>query len=88
MQVLIIEFLGKFTSTVRLNWKLWLVSIAIAFIRYVLRVDGTTLGGGDEGCFLYLHLWNNIISLLFERWWVLSEFSLLNPTAKSEFNLT
>ncbi|RRT35440.1 hypothetical protein B296_00057585 [Ensete ventricosum] len=36
--VLIIEFLGKFTSTVRLSWKLWLVSIAIAFASvYVSR---------------------------------------------------
>ncbi|KAL3500799.1 hypothetical protein ACH5RR_039892 [Cinchona calisaya] len=32
LQVVIILFLGKFTSTVRLSWKLWLVSIAIAFI--------------------------------------------------------
>ncbi|RWW03341.1 hypothetical protein GW17_00033506 [Ensete ventricosum] len=34
MQVLIVEFLGKFTSTVRLDWKLWLVSVAIALVRY------------------------------------------------------
>ncbi|KAM0831811.1 hypothetical protein ACQ4PT_065295 [Festuca glaucescens] len=33
LQVLIIEFLGKFTSTVRLSWQLWLVSIGLAFIR-------------------------------------------------------
>ncbi|VAI56227.1 unnamed protein product [Triticum turgidum subsp. durum] len=33
LQVIIIEFLGKFTSTVRLSWQLWLVSLAIAFIR-------------------------------------------------------
>jgi Ca2+-transporting ATPase len=32
-QVIIIEFLGKFTSTVRLSWELWLVSIGIAFVR-------------------------------------------------------
>ncbi|KAL5977905.1 Calcium-transporting ATPase 5, plasma membrane-type [Asimina triloba] len=32
LQVLIIEFIGKFTKTVRLNWKFWLASIAIAFI--------------------------------------------------------
>ncbi|VAI56228.1 unnamed protein product [Triticum turgidum subsp. durum] len=31
LQVIIIEFLGKFTSTVRLSWQLWLVSLAIAF---------------------------------------------------------
>ncbi|MFS8002244.1 putative P-type Ca(2+) transporter [Helianthus anomalus] len=33
LQVIIVMFLGKFTSTVRLSWQLWLVSIAIAFIR-------------------------------------------------------
>ncbi|CAL4971071.1 unnamed protein product [Urochloa decumbens] len=36
MQVIIIEFLGKFTSTVRLNWKLWLVSLVIAFVSWPL----------------------------------------------------
>ncbi|URD91579.1 Cation transporting ATPase, C-terminus, partial [Musa troglodytarum] len=36
LQVLIIEFLGKFTSTVRLSWKLWLVSVAIAFVSSLL----------------------------------------------------
>ncbi|XP_058068102.1 calcium-transporting ATPase 5, plasma membrane-type-like isoform X2 [Magnolia sinica] len=40
LQVLIIEFLGKFMSTVRLNWKLWLVSIAIAFISWPLAIIG------------------------------------------------
>lgn len=35
-QVIIIMFLGKFTSTVRLSWKFWLVSIAIGFIRFVM----------------------------------------------------
>ncbi|WOK95006.1 calcium-transporting ATPase 8, plasma membrane-type-like [Canna indica] len=37
LQVVIIQFLGKFTSTVRLSWKLWLVSIAIALVRWVLH---------------------------------------------------
>uniref|UniRef100_A0A1D1XC54 Calcium-transporting ATPase n=2 Tax=Anthurium amnicola TaxID=1678845 RepID=A0A1D1XC54_9ARAE len=40
LQILIIEFLGKFTSTVRLNWKLWLGSIAIAFVSWPLAVVG------------------------------------------------
>ncbi|CAL9151842.1 unnamed protein product [Musa hybrid cultivar] len=43
LQVLIIEFLGKFTSTVRLNWKLWLVSIVIAFISWPLALLGKLL---------------------------------------------
>nr|XP_019708081.2 calcium-transporting ATPase 5, plasma membrane-type [Elaeis guineensis] len=40
LQVLIIEFFGHFTSTVRLNWKLWLISIAIAFVSWPLALFG------------------------------------------------
>nr|GMC61113.1 calcium-transporting ATPase 10, plasma membrane-type-like isoform X1 [Ipomoea batatas] len=40
LQVIIIMFLGKFTSTVRLSWKFWLVSIAIGFISWPLAVIG------------------------------------------------
>lgn len=40
LQILIIEFLGKFTSTVRLNWKMWLVSVAIASVSWPLAVFG------------------------------------------------
>ncbi|CAD6209667.1 unnamed protein product [Miscanthus lutarioriparius] len=40
MQVIIIEFLGKFTSAVRLNWKLWLVSVVIAFLSWPLAFVG------------------------------------------------
>ncbi|XP_020109417.1 calcium-transporting ATPase 8, plasma membrane-type-like isoform X2 [Ananas comosus] len=40
LQVIIIEFLGKFTSTVKLTWKLWLVSIAIGFVSWPLAVIG------------------------------------------------
>ncbi|KAA8535833.1 hypothetical protein F0562_030847 [Nyssa sinensis] len=40
LQVIIITFLGKFTSTVRLSWKLWFISIAIAFISWPLAVIG------------------------------------------------
>ncbi|KAM7474100.1 hypothetical protein LguiB_021343 [Lonicera macranthoides] len=36
LQVIIITFLGKFTSSVRLNWKLWLISIFIGFISWPL----------------------------------------------------
>ncbi|KAH0458424.1 hypothetical protein IEQ34_013739 [Dendrobium chrysotoxum] len=32
LSILIIELLGKFTSTVRLSWKLWLASMAIALL--------------------------------------------------------
>ncbi|KAK3007639.1 hypothetical protein RJ639_013107 [Escallonia herrerae] len=39
-QVVLIFFLGKFTSTVRLSWKLWLVSIAIGIISWPLAVIG------------------------------------------------
>jgi Ca2+-transporting ATPase len=40
LQILIIEFLGKFTSTVKLNWQQWLISIVIAFISWPLAVVG------------------------------------------------
>ncbi|KAL0012761.1 hypothetical protein SO802_007869 [Lithocarpus litseifolius] len=40
LQVLIIEFLGKFTSTVKLNWKQWVISIVIAIISWPLAVLG------------------------------------------------
>lgn len=30
------EFLGKFTSTVRLDWKLWLLSLAMGLFRLVI----------------------------------------------------
>ncbi|PIN07122.1 Calcium transporting ATPase [Handroanthus impetiginosus] len=40
LQVIIIFFLGKFTSTVRLSWKLWLVSVGIGFISWPLAIVG------------------------------------------------
>ncbi|XP_074564256.1 calcium-transporting ATPase 5, plasma membrane-type-like [Curcuma longa] len=40
LQIMIVEFLGQFTKTVRLNWKLWFVSIAIAIISWPLAVLG------------------------------------------------
>ncbi|XP_059637464.1 calcium-transporting ATPase 10, plasma membrane-type-like [Cornus florida] len=43
LQVMIIMFLGKFTSTVRLCWKLWFVSIAIGIISWPLAVLGKLL---------------------------------------------
>ncbi|KAH9805643.1 calcium-transporting ATPase 8 plasma membrane-type [Citrus sinensis] len=33
LQILIIQFLGKFASTTRLNWKHWIISVVIGFIR-------------------------------------------------------
>ncbi|GKU90260.1 hypothetical protein SLEP1_g4269 [Rubroshorea leprosula] len=35
LQIIIIQFLGKFTSTVRLDWKLWLASLGIGLFRLV-----------------------------------------------------
>ncbi|XP_052181761.1 calcium-transporting ATPase 10, plasma membrane-type-like [Diospyros lotus] len=40
LQVIIIMFLGKFTSTVKLSWKLWLVSFAIGFMSWPLAMVG------------------------------------------------
>nr|CAB3483526.1 unnamed protein product [Digitaria exilis] len=39
-QVLIIQFLGKFFKTVRLDWRLWLVSVAIGIISWPLAYLG------------------------------------------------
>ncbi|XP_078438392.1 calcium-transporting ATPase 5, plasma membrane-type-like [Wolffia australiana] len=48
LQFLIIEFLGKFASTVRLNWKFWLISIAIASVGWPLAVVGKLVPVPDE----------------------------------------
>ncbi|KAK2640630.1 hypothetical protein Ddye_028425 [Dipteronia dyeriana] len=40
LQILIIEFLGKFASTVRLNWKQWIISVVIGFIGWPLAFVG------------------------------------------------
>ncbi|XP_021815956.1 calcium-transporting ATPase 8, plasma membrane-type-like [Prunus avium] len=38
LQVIIIEFLGKFTKTVKLEWNHWHISVVIAFISWPLAV--------------------------------------------------
>ncbi|XP_074280695.1 calcium-transporting ATPase 10, plasma membrane-type-like [Silene latifolia] len=40
LQIVIVEFLGKFASTVKLNWQLWLVCIAIGFVGWPLAFVG------------------------------------------------
>ncbi|KAE9468071.1 hypothetical protein C3L33_00041, partial [Rhododendron williamsianum] len=40
LQILIIEFLGHFFSTVRLNWSLWLISLVIGIIGWPLAMVG------------------------------------------------
>uniref|UniRef100_A0A7N2L7S3 Cation-transporting P-type ATPase C-terminal domain-containing protein n=1 Tax=Quercus lobata TaxID=97700 RepID=A0A7N2L7S3_QUELO len=40
LQVVIINFLGKYASTVRLNWSQWLISVVIGFISWPLAVLG------------------------------------------------
>nr|CAB3488184.1 unnamed protein product [Digitaria exilis] len=40
LQALIVEFLGKFASTVKLSWQLWLVSIGLAFFSWPLALVG------------------------------------------------
>ncbi|KAL8160521.1 hypothetical protein V2J09_002058 [Rumex salicifolius] len=40
LQIVIIQYLGKFTSTVRLDWQLWLICTAIGFISWPLAVVG------------------------------------------------
>ncbi|KAI3410631.1 uncharacterized protein J3R85_018633 [Psidium guajava] len=50
LQVIIVEFLGTFTSTVKLNWKQWLISIIIALIR-LTDIDFNDLYGEKVHCF-------------------------------------
>ncbi|XP_004235507.1 calcium-transporting ATPase 9, plasma membrane-type isoform X1 [Solanum lycopersicum] len=40
LQIIIIELLGKFTSTVGLSWKLWMVSLVIGIISWPLAAAG------------------------------------------------
>nr|GFB63983.1 calcium-transporting ATPase 9, plasma membrane-type [Tanacetum cinerariifolium] len=40
LQIMIIQFLGKFTSTVRLSLNLWVVSIIIGIISWPLAIVG------------------------------------------------
>ncbi|XP_010536881.1 PREDICTED: calcium-transporting ATPase 8, plasma membrane-type [Tarenaya hassleriana] len=40
LQVIIVEFLGKFASTTPLNWKQWLICVAIGFISWPLALIG------------------------------------------------
>lgn len=42
-QILIIEFLGKFFGTVRLSWKLWLLSVAIGAVSWPLAYLGKSI---------------------------------------------
>ncbi|KAK8916917.1 Calcium-transporting ATPase 8, plasma membrane-type [Platanthera zijinensis] len=40
LQIMIMEFLGKFTSTVKLSWNLWMISVAIGFLSWPLATAG------------------------------------------------
>lgn len=40
LQIILIEFAGKFMSTVRLNWELWLASVVIALVSWPLAAIG------------------------------------------------
>ncbi|XP_015696709.1 calcium-transporting ATPase 5, plasma membrane-type-like isoform X2 [Oryza brachyantha] len=40
LQILMIEFLGKFFNTVRLSWRLWLLSVAVGAISWPLAYLG------------------------------------------------
>ncbi|XP_044471371.1 calcium-transporting ATPase 10, plasma membrane-type-like isoform X2 [Mangifera indica] len=40
LQIIIIEFLGKFAKTVKLNWKQWVISVVIGLISWPLAFIG------------------------------------------------
>ncbi|KZV28017.1 auto-inhibited Ca2 -transporting ATPase 10 [Dorcoceras hygrometricum] len=48
LQVIIIFYLEKFASTVRLSWKLWLVSIGIGFVSWPLAILGKLIRVPDK----------------------------------------
>ncbi|EER99121.2 calcium-transporting ATPase 5, plasma membrane-type isoform X1 [Sorghum bicolor] len=43
LQILMIEFLGKFFDTARLNWRLWLLSVAIGAVSWPLAYLGKSI---------------------------------------------
>ncbi|CAL8990457.1 unnamed protein product [Prunus brigantina] len=53
LQVIIVEFLGKFTKTVKLEWNHWLISIVIAFISWPLAVVGKLIPVPETPLFKY-----------------------------------
>ncbi|CAB4262079.1 unnamed protein product [Prunus armeniaca] len=53
LQVIIIEFLGKFTKTVKLEWNHWLISIVIAFVSWPLAVVGKLIPVPETPLFKY-----------------------------------
>lgn len=80
---MIIFFLGKFTSTVRLSWKLWLVSLAIAFIRFA-----NVLMHSDTGTYVaYLH--DMYLIIVYPFWltsWPLAMVGKLIPVPERNFS--
>ncbi|KAL6292508.1 hypothetical protein ACE6H2_000650 [Prunus campanulata] len=53
LQVIIVEFLGKFTKTVKLKWNHWLISVVIAFISWPLAVVGKLIPVPETPLFKY-----------------------------------
>ncbi|KAL3579571.1 hypothetical protein D5086_021075 [Populus alba] len=43
LQIILIEFTGDFTTTVRLNWKQWLICVAIGIVSWPLAAVGKLL---------------------------------------------
>ncbi|XP_068332227.1 calcium-transporting ATPase 10, plasma membrane-type-like isoform X1 [Pyrus communis] len=53
LQIIIVEFLGKFTKTKPLTWDLWLISAVIAFISWPLAVVGKLIPVPETPLFKY-----------------------------------
>ncbi|KAJ8899044.1 hypothetical protein K2173_008875 [Erythroxylum novogranatense] len=43
LQIILIQFSGKFTKTVKLNWKLWIISVVIGLVSWPLAAVGKLL---------------------------------------------
>jgi Ca2+-transporting ATPase len=59
LQVVIVMFLGKFTSTVRLSWQFWLISVIIGIISWPLAVVGKLIPVPKRPYGDYLTCWKS-----------------------------
>ncbi|KAB5543930.1 hypothetical protein DKX38_012042 [Salix brachista] len=87
LQIILIEFTGDFTTTVRLNWKQWLICVAIGTVRLVklpnfIGWDISTQVISGSALF-YLQFWFDAFGNIFHliRWSEFSDWMLFCVTA-------
>ncbi|XP_039170263.1 calcium-transporting ATPase 9, plasma membrane-type [Eucalyptus grandis] len=57
LQIIFIEFLGKFTTSVKLDWKQWLLCVGIGFLSWPLAVVGKFIPVPDTHRAKYYFVW-------------------------------